>query len=129
MGRLSLRSVVDPAGVTKGGLGLSNVAGNIKKLEDSVFRSDLVKTLDPLGAAVYSDVQRNLARLGTLLTPNMPVYDNLGGTQARSDEAIAADAKKQRLDAKGRRQGAGVGATLLTDDDTQQLEKSTLLGL
>ena len=66
-------------------------------------------------------------------------YDDLGGTAAtaatasvaQSDEAMQSAKTKKTNDAKQRRQGFSGGSTLLTttEDETQQLNKNTLLGM
>ena len=62
-------------------------------------------------------------------------YDDLGGTAAtpvaQSEEAMQSAKTKKTNGAKQRRQGFSGGSTLLTttEDETQQLNKNTLLGM
>lgn len=83
-------------------------------------------------------INPNSNKINTLLfgssTPSGS-YDDLGGTAAtpvaQSEEAMQSAKTKKTNDAKQRRQGFSGGSTLLTttEDETQQLNKNTLLGM
>lgn len=80
-------------------------------LLDMYARSNAAKSFDPLLSAIYSTGDRELGRIKSLLTPNMP---GIGAAQATADETTAdAQRRKQTAD-RQKRQGVGVGATLLT---------------
>lgn len=103
----------------------------IQKAEKAVLGNNLTRWLDPGAYYTYQDASQ---RVPTLLTSVglMPkeFKSDLGGTQtAESPEAtVEAEKAKKLKNQAGRRQGAGVGATLLVNDDESRLEKSTLLG-
>lgn len=93
----------------------------------------IMKVVDPVGGYLkeYTETnsQKDLMKMMGL-GGGSSSYDDLGGTQkAVSDETTAADSKNKRLADRKRRQGPGGGTTLLTMDDSERLEKSTLLGL
>lgn len=104
----------------------------IQKVEKAVLGNNLTRWLDPGAYYTYQDASK---RVPTLLTsiglmPKEQKFGDLGGTQeATSPEAtLEAEKAKKLKNQAGRRQGAGVGATLLVNDDESRLEKSTLLG-
>ena len=103
----------------------------IQKVEKAVLGNNVTRWLDPGAYYTYQDASK---RVPTILTSVglMPkeFKSDLGGTQtAESPEAAVEAEKSKKLKNKsGRRQGAGVGATLLVNDDESRLEKSTLLG-
>lgn len=93
----------------------------------------IMKVVDPVGGYLkeYTETnsQKDLMKMMGL-GGSASSYDDLGGTQkAVSDETSVADSKNKRLADRKRRQGPGGGTTLLTMDDSERLEKSTLLGL
>ena len=109
---------------------------SIQKAVSSVAKA--TKWIDPIGSAVVLNDIKNSNKINTLLfgssTPSGS-YDDLGGTAttsvAQSDEAMQSAKTKKTNDAKQRRQGFSGGSTLLTttEDETQQLNKNTLLGM
>lgn len=102
----------------------------VRKLEHTVLGNDVVKYLDPAVYYTQKDVERNTAPLDKYLIGSPQQRSNLGGAPAVSDETVQADAKRKRNDARMKRQGSGAsGSTMLTGDEEQSLEKSTLLGL
>lgn len=110
------------------------VSAIVHAVEDAVFGNKIAKKLDPLSYAINQNVQENVAPIeeagASLLIPKPPQQENLGGTPAVAEETSAAGKKKAQRDLNRRRQGSGAsGSTLITGDEDQMLEKSTLLGL
>lgn len=102
----------------------------IQKVEKAVLGNNLTRWLDPGAYYTYQDASKRVPTLLTGLMGGESKSADLGGTpQATAPEsAIEAEKAKKLKQQNGRRQGSGVGATLLVNDDESRLEKSTLLG-
>jgi hypothetical protein len=110
----------------------------VKKANDATNK--VMKVVDPIGGRLkeYTE-EKSQAKvnsiLGGLFGAPKPSnsYDDLGGTttQAVSDESMQATKDKKNIKDKQRRQGFSGGSTLLTttEDESQQLNKNTLLGM
>lgn len=107
--------------------------GFFKKLFTTVNNhvNDVMKVVDPVGGYLkeYTETRSQTDIMKMMGLGGSASYGDLGGTKAVSEETSVADAKNKRLADRKRRQGPGGGTTLLTMDDSERLEKSTLLGL
>jgi hypothetical protein len=97
--------------------------------------NDVMKVTDPVGGYLKEVTEKrsqaDIAKMLGLVPPTArPGYaDN---RRLAADEAtVEKKDEKDTIAARQRRQGAGPGSTLLTtsDDESQRLSKSTLLGL
>lgn len=116
--------------------GITKFIGGANKITNSVM-----KVVDPVGGILKEKTETASQKAVTTLlgglfgAPGTPDsgYDDLGGTapRATSDEAMQSAKNKKINDAKQRRQGFSGGSTLLTttDDESQRLNKNTLLGM
>ena len=113
--------------------------GLFKSLNNAVNK--VMKITDPIGGRLkeYTE-KKSQAKVSSILgglfgapKPSTNNYEDLGGTttQATSDEAMQSAKDKKVRDGKQRRQGYSGGSTLLTatEDEEQQLNKNTLLGM
>lgn len=107
--------------------------GIVKNLNNIVNK--VMKVADPVGGYLKEKTekgsQKDLAKmLGLGATNAGPVEDD-GRRMAVGESTIEKKDEKDALAARQRRQGSGPGSTLLTnsDDESQRLSKSTLLGL
>lgn len=118
--------------------------GLLKSIKKIVSKANdvtnkVMGVVDPIGAKLKIETEtKSQAKansiLGGLFGGDIPnSYEDLGGTttQATSDEAMQSAKDKKVRDGKQRRQGYSGGSTLLTatEDEEQQLNKNTLLGM
>jgi hypothetical protein len=113
----------------------SGIAKVFKSIEKAVLGNNIIKWVDPAAYWGYYDVQRAAGRVSSLLTPRVEMPAGIGyanPSQATSEvTAVDAENKKRTLDAQ-KRQGVGVGATLLTGSGAatdDSLGKPGALGL
>jgi RNA 3'-terminal phosphate cyclase len=107
--------------------------GIVKNLNNIVNK--VMKVADPVGGFLKEKTekgsQKDLAKmLG--LTPPSAIPGEADNRRMDADEStVEKKDEKDTIAARQRRQGSGPGSTLLTnsDDESQRLSKSTLLGL
>jgi hypothetical protein len=98
----------------------------LHKIENKLFGNDVIKYADPGVDYVNKETQKYGKAHNKWWWPeDMP---QIPESQAATEDAPAAAKKKKDSEARARRQGAGVGSTLLTGSDDVTLGSEGTLG-